>query len=324
MAGRPRAGPLAKALSLSGLVLLAWGWWANRAVFTVGSQEVWLADLVPLALIVPFGLWRLLTEREPYQRVRIRAILALYLSLWVALPLLFGVRVPRLGGAPEPFPAIHVVGSLAFFVYGAAMLFFGKRLDCGWNCPCVTTRETVAYAFREATPRGRLWWQLRWLKWLPGGLLVAYLVLLVVRPQIAYEVAGRPLYGYMAGTYFYSFLFVPLLGNRGYCRWLCPFAAFWGWLSYLGMYRIKARSDGCRGCRACEAACDMGVPIAELVASRGEVRTVECMGCGRCVSACPHGVLRIESAAKWWLGEPRQPAGSAASPRPAGRRTAAR
>jgi polyferredoxin len=296
---------LAKALSLSGLVLLAAGYWADRVVGRFMGQEVWLVDLMPVALVVPFGLWRLATEKERYQRVRLITILGLYFLLWVAVPMLFKVTVPRLGGGPEPFPAIHVIGSLSFFLYGAAVLLFGKRLDCGWNCPCVTTRETVAYAFRGSTTRGKVWWQLRWLKSLPGGLLLLYLVLLLVRPGVAYTVAGRPFYSYVANTYFYSFLAVPLLGNRSYCRWLCPFAALWGWLSYAGMYRIKARREECTHCRSCEQVCDMGVPIAALVSRNGEVRTVECMGCGRCVTACPKGVLRIESAAKWWLREGR-------------------
>ena len=309
---RPKSSVPAKVFSVGGLILLAVGYWADRPVVIWMGQEVWLVDLVPVALVVPFGLWRLWTEKERYQRIRLVTILGLYFFLWVAMPMVFKASVPQLAGGPEPFPAIHVVGSLTFLLYGAAMLLFGKRLDCGWNCPCVTTRETVAYAFRGATPRGKFWWHLRWLKWLPGGLLLLYLVLLLVRPELAYTVAGRPFYSYVANTYFYSFLAVPLLGNRSYCRWLCPFAAVWGWLSYAGMYRIKARRAECKQCRLCEQVCDMGVPIADMVATKGEVRTVECMGCGRCVEACPNGVLRIESAAKWWLGQ-----GGAAKPRSA-------
>lgn len=303
MAQQTKPGWLAKSFSVIGLVLLAAGYWADRPVFEYTGHQVWLVDLVPVALVVPFGIWRLATEKEHYQRIRLSTILGLYFVLWVAIPMLFNVGVPRLGGEPEQFPAIHVVGSFSFFLYGTAMLFFGKRLDCGWNCPCVTTRETVAYAFREATPRGKFWWNLRWLKWLPGGLLLLLTVLLLFRPEVAYDVAGRPLYLYIANTYFFSFLAVPLLGNRSYCRWLCPYAAFWGWLSYAGMYRIKAQKALCTQCRSCEKVCDMGVPIAEMVARNAEVRTVECMGCGRCVETCPNGTLRIESASKWWQAQ---------------------
>ncbi len=306
---RRHPGLVAKVLSLSGLVLIAWSYWGNRVVFRFMEQDVYLTDLVPLVLIVPFGIWRIITERDHYQRVRINVIIGLYLLVWVAMPLIFGATVPRLGGAPEPFPAIHVVGSVLFFAYGAAMLLFGKRLDCGWNCPCVTTRETVGYAFRDATPRrGWFWWHLRWLKWVPGALLILYLILLLVRPHVAYQVAGRHLYGFMTNTYFYSYLAVPLLGNRSYCRWLCPFAAFWGWLSYLGFYRIKAVKEECTQCLACERVCDMGIPIADFVQRNGQVRTVECMGCGRCVKACPKGILKIESAAKFLIRPPERAA----------------
>lgn len=296
-----KASRLAKAIGAIGLLLLVAGYWEDRVVFQYRGQEVWLVDLVPTLLVVPFGLWRLLTEKQRYQRLRLITILVLYILLWVAVPTLFNLSVPQLVGDPVLFPAIHIVGSLSFFLYGAAILFFGKRLDCGWNCPCVTMRETVGYAFRGATPRGAFWWHLRWIKWVPGGLLLVYAVLLLARPEIAYEVAGRPFYSFVAYTYFYSFLAVPFLGNRSYCRWLCPYAAFWGWLSYVGMYRIKAQREKCTDCHSCERVCDMGVPIARLVARNGQIRTVECMGCGRCVQACPSGVLRIESAAKWWL-----------------------
>lgn len=296
----PPPGKLAKLMSIAGLLLLAAGYWADRPLFHFMGQELWLVDVVPVALVVPFGIWRLHTEREGYQRIRLITILGLYFALWVAAPILLNVRIPQLGGPSEQFPAIHAVGSLTFFLYGAAMLFFGKRLDCGWNCPCVTTRETVAYAFRGATRRGKLWWSLRWIKWIPGALIVLYLILLIFRADLAYDMAGRPLYVYIANTYFYSFLAVPFFGNRSYCRWLCPYAAVWGWLSYIGMYRIKARRESCLACKSCEEVCDMGVPIVDLVSRRGEIRTVECMGCGRCVDVCPNEVLHIESAAKWW------------------------
>lgn len=296
-----KPGRLAKILSVAGLLLLAASYWADRPILHLMGQELWLVDVAPVVLVIPFGFWRLRTEKERYQRIRLFTILGLYFLLWVAVPVLVGIRVPQLGGPSEQFPAIHAIGSLTFILYGAAMLFFGKRLDCGWNCPCVTARETVGYAFRDSTPRGRFWWSLRWIKWLPGALIVLYLALLIIRPDLAYDVAGRPLYAYIANTYFYSFLAVPFLGNRSYCRWLCPYAAVWGWLSYIGMYRIKARREVCRECHSCEKVCDMGIPITDMVSGRGEIRTVECMGCGRCVDACAHGVLRIESAAKWWL-----------------------
>ncbi len=298
-----KIGRLAKVFSCGGLVLLAWSYWADRPVGRYMGQELWLADAVPVLLVLPFGLWRIATEKEHYQRVRIVSILGLYFVLWAAVPMVWGVAIPSLTGVREQFPAIHAVGSLTFFLYAFSILFLGKRLDCGWNCPCVTLRETVGYAFRDTTPRGNRWWLLRWLKWVPGGLLVLYLALLLFRPTAAYTVAGRPFYSYIANTYSYSFLAVPFFGNRSYCRWLCPYAAVWGWLSYLGMYRIEAQREQCAGCRSCERVCDMGVPITDLVAREGRVKTVECMGCGRCIAACPKGVLRITSAAKWWLRE---------------------
>jgi polyferredoxin len=83
------------------------------------------------------------------------------------------------------------------------------------------------------------------------------------------------------------------MGNRNYCRFLCPFSALWGVLSRLGFYKIKADKEKCIDCGLCEKSCDMGIPISHLVKEKGEINSIECMGCGRCVRACPEDVLSI-------------------------------
>jgi len=125
--------------------------------------------------------------------------------------------------------------------------------------------------------------------------MLVYLGWIIFDPVHAYEKVGIYYYTVLAESYYFSYLFFPLFGNRSYCRILCPYAALWGLYSYLGFYRIEADGDKCLKCGKCESVCDMGIPVMEFV-KRGRIKTVECMGCGRCVNACPAGILKIKSA----------------------------
>jgi polyferredoxin len=253
------------------------------------------AGYVGSLLLIFFGLWRIDTEKNPFQKARIITIVSLYSLFWLIIPLGFGVKVPILGGEWGQFPGLHIVGSLVFFIYFGVVLLFGRRVDCGWCCPCVTARETIGYPFRDKTVRSSLWWRLRHLKFVLLGLLFVYLAFMLIDARRAYDRAGKYFYDIITYGYYGSFLLIPLTGNRNFCRILCPYAGLWGLLSVIGFYRIRARRETCIGCRACEAVCDMGIPIARLVQEKGEVRSAECMGCGRCVSACPQHVLATYS-----------------------------
>jgi ferredoxin len=37
----------------------------------------------------------------------------------------------------------------------------------------------------------------------------------------------------------------------------------------------------------------MGIPIRDIVKTKGEVNVVDCVGCGRCVTTCPENALRF-------------------------------
>jgi polyferredoxin len=260
------------------------------------------------ALLIFFGLWRIDNEKDPYQKARIITILSLYVLLWLVIPLAFKVKVPILGGEWGSFPAIHTIGSLAFFIYMGIVLLFGKRVDCGWCCPCVTARETIGYPFRDKTPRNGRWWKLRHLKWLTLSLLIVYLAFMIIDAGTAYNRAGKFYYDFITYGYYASFLFIPLTGHRNFCRILCPLAALWGVLSVAGLYRIKANKEECIDCGKCDQVCDMGIPIARMVREKGEIRTIECMGCGRCVAVCPKNVLSFYSAAGFFKNLLHRPA----------------
>ena len=284
-------GKLVKALALVSLVLFVF---LELYFFKINYHPVGYAAS---GLLVLFGIWRIATEKDRFQKIRIITILSLFVLFWLVIPLGFRVTVPILGGQWGSFPQLHTVGSLTFFVYFGIVLLFGKRVDCGWCCPCVTARETIGFPFRDKTVRNSVWWKLRHLKWLTLGMLVVYLALMIYDASTAYNRGGKYFYGFITYIYYASFLFIPLTGNRNFCRVLCPFAALWGVLSVSGFYRIKASKEDCIGCKLCEEVCDMGIPIATMVKDKGQIRSIECMGCGRCVNICPQNALSFHSAA---------------------------
>lgn len=56
----------------------------------------------------------------------------------------------------------------------------------------------------------------------------------------------------IALTYFATMLLSPVLGNRGYCRYLCPYGATFGLLNRVGFYRIDYQAQTCTDCGTCQ------------------------------------------------------------------------
>jgi polyferredoxin len=290
----PASSKIIKGLALVSLVLFVF---LELYFFKINYHPIAYAASV---LLVLFGIWRISTEKDRFQRIRIITIVSLFVFFWLIIPVGFKVQVPILGGQWGSFPQLHTIGSLTFFIYVGIVLLFGKRVDCGWCCPCVTARETIGFPFRDKIVRNGIWWKLRHLKWLTLGMLAVYLALMIYDAGTAYNRAGKYFYGFVTYTYYASFLLIPFTGNRNFCRILCPFAALWGVLSVSGFYRIRANQEGCISCGKCEEVCDMGIPIASMVKEKGQIRSIECMGCGRCVNVCPKKVLSFHSAA-WFI-----------------------
>ncbi len=281
---------LAKILSFISLMWLA-SCFLYPLNVQIGGKLVQINKYPEVYLIPAFGIWRLLKEKDSYQKKRVWLMLGMFVLYWVAIPAIFP-RMPLLDGTTaDTVSVVHMVGSLPFFLFFIAVLLLGKRADCGWNCPCVMTRETVGYAFRDRTLTGGFWWKLKNLKWVSLTIVWAYFLLMIFDPIHAYTRYGRVMYTYILVFYYLSYLLIPWTGSRNYCRWGCPWSATWGVLNKIGLYRIKADVSKCKMCGLCEKVCDMGIPIREMINTKGEIRTTECMGCGRCIGSCPSGVL---------------------------------
>ncbi|KAA9339600.1 4Fe-4S binding protein [Hymenobacter busanensis] len=184
--------------------------------------------------------------------------------------------------------------------------FFGKRWYCSWVCGCGGLAETAGDPYRHLSDKSRAAWRLEVRLIYPIlGLIVLVTVLLwlaasgrVPALQPAAEGLGR-FYGFAIGSVFSGVIgvgFYPILGNRVWCRFGCPMAAYLGLLQkHFSRFRISTNGGQCISCGNCSNVCEMGIDVKQY-AQRGEpIIRASCVGCGMCSTACPRGVLNLEN-----------------------------
>jgi polyferredoxin len=82
---------------------------------------------------------------------------------------------------------------------------------------------------------------------------------------------------------------------RAWCRYLCPWGYFMGFLHRFSRVKIVRRKSLCTDCGVCDDACDVGA------IQNGCVRTEHCQFCYSCVDACPNGAFQVVDV--WKLGQ---------------------
>ena len=269
---------------------LAFFGWLNERQLHWFQNPVWLNHYTEYLLVLGFGLWRIVAERNSYTRKRLIVLVSCVGVLWWLIPWALPFTEPYYGKliTSPVFPSLHTPGTVTFFLTLIAVLLFGRRVICGWNCPCVGIRETVGFAFRKDTIKGDVAWKFRHSKWLFFVMYAIASFLIIASAPYGWKATYLSVfYGIVGITYFGSFFLAPLVGNRFYCRYLCAYGATFGLLNRIGFFRIDYEADTCTDCGLCTKVCDMGIPIVSLGKKRGYVNVADCMGCGRCVTECP-------------------------------------
>ncbi|MBF0416783.1 MAG: 4Fe-4S binding protein [Magnetococcales bacterium] len=265
------------------LAMFAYGWaflgWLNDAWLFQFGNPLWLNRYTEPVIILAFGLWRIRAEKNPYTRKRLLILVTNVTVLWWLIPWAWPFIEPHMGylaGLPA-FPSLHTPGTVTFLLVLGGVFLFGRRVICGWNCPCVGIRETVCFAFRHAdpVPRSDRAWRLRHIKWI-GFALYLGAIWAVTRP------ANNITTGYLGFfamivvlPYFAIMLLSPWIGNRDYCRFLCPYGATFGLLNKVGMFRIDYDAKKCIQCGKCAKVCDMNIPVWQMgLANQGRAGSI--------------------------------------------------
>jgi glutamate synthase (NADPH) small chain len=265
-----------------------------------GSFPFWLSHWTEYVIIVVFGVWRTIAEKNTYTRKRLAVLTVSVGILWWLVPAYLKIPEPYVGSLPKQawLPSLHTPGTLTFFLVLVLVFLFGRRIICGWCCPCVGIRETVGFPFRINTLRtlaSRKY--LRHGKWFFFALYVISFFLIFFHSD-SVSLVYKAFLALITLPYFLSMLLSPFLGNRSYCRFVCPYGATFGLLNRIGFFRLTLDRKQCTGCGICEQVCDMGIPVSTLGRESGEIKVVEeCMGCARCVVSCPKNALEIRDIA---------------------------
>lgn len=109
-------------------------------------------------------------------------------------------------------------------------------------------------------------------------------------------------YGFLIGAGFAGVVgtgFYPLMGNRVWCRFGCPLAAYLGLVQkFQSRFRITANGSQCISCGNCSTHCEMGIDVRAYAQKGQDIVRSSCVGCGVCAAVCPRGVLRLENSSE--------------------------
>lgn len=199
--------------------------------------------------------------------------------------------------------SIHPAHPAGFFIFIGIVvisLVFGKSF-CSWFCPIGLLSEVIG-DFGEKLFRRKLKlpkfldYPLRSLKYLLLGFLF-YSVFFVMSEAALKMFLDSP-YNLMSDVKMYYFfadisrtsiivisvLFLLSIFIRNFwCRFLCPYGALLGVISFLSPNKIKRNEVSCIDCNLCAKACPSFIKVDKVK----YVISDECSSCMSCVDACP-------------------------------------
>ena len=110
----------------------------------------------------------------------------------------------------------------------------------------------------------------------------------------------RGWYGFLIGSIFAGVIgtgFYPIFGNRVWCRFGCPLAAYMGIVQrFKSRFRITTNGGQCISCGNCSTYCEQGIDVRAYAQKGQNIVRASCVGCGVCSAVCPRGVLKLENA----------------------------
>jgi ferredoxin-type protein NapH len=202
-----------------------------------------------------------------------------------------------------------LVWGIILIVLGVPLLtyFYGKRWYCSWVCGCGGLAETLGDPYRQLSDKSLKAWKVE--RYLVHGVLVFAVLMTAVTLVNYFTEFGllgeatdqlHSIYGFAIGAAFAGVVgtgFYPFMGNRVWCRFGCPLAAYLGIVQrFKSRFRITTNGGQCISCGNCSTYCEMGIDV-RWYAQRGQnIVRASCVGCGVCSAVCPRGVLKLENA----------------------------
>lgn len=198
------------------------------------------------------------------------------------------------------FDSVHPAALVLFLTF-LLMALLTRKSFCSWLCPVGTLSEGFWKLGRKLLGRNfRIW------GWLDRLLRVAkYALLLFFVKLVLFDMPVMALQGFLKAPYWAiadvrmlhfftsmsltSLLIILALSalsvvyQNFWCRYLCPYGALLGFLSFFSPLRVVRREKSCVDCGACSKACPARIDVQH----KDYVCSVECTGCLTCVDSCP-------------------------------------
>lgn len=202
------------------------------------------------------------------------------------------------------FDMIHPAG-LVIFLAAIVSSLLARKVFCSWVCPVGGISRALEWAGRK------LLWKRRAKPTLVHDgidlvlsslkyLLLAFFVWAIVlgMDKVAIFKFQRSAYNYAADAKMLLFFtdisrtaavtlivlaLLSVVVKNFWCRYLCPYGALLGLVSWMSPQRVVRDAAACIDCNACTRAC----PVEIAVHAKSSVWTPECTGCMSCVAACP-------------------------------------
>jgi polyferredoxin len=194
---------------------------------------------------------------------------------------------------------IHPSGLFIFIAISATGILL-KKSFCGWLCPVGTISESLWMLGRKIFGKNlnlNRWFDypLRSLKYLLL-FFFAYSIWqmdtesLVVFINSPYnKVADIKMFLFFANISSFALwtiiimMMFSLFVKNFWCRYLCPYGALLGALSWLSPMKITRNKTSCINCELCTKVCPSSIKVHKV----NKVWSDECMNCLACVEACP-------------------------------------
>ena len=194
----------------------------------------------------------------------------------------------------------HPAGLFILIAIVAVSFFIGKSF-CSWFCPVGFLSELVGDFGEKIIGRKikipkLLDYPLRALKYL---ILIFFIhAIFFLMNEITLKIFLDGAYNQMSDVKMYYFFadisqtslivisvlfFLSIIFRNFWCRYLCPYGALLGVISFLSPIKIKRNVSTCIDCSLCTKACPSFIKV-------DKVKTVysdECISCFNCVDACP-------------------------------------
>ena len=198
------------------------------------------------------------------------------------------------------FNSIHPSG-LMIFLMALVTAVFLKRGFCSWVCPFGLLTEYLNRLHRVLLRKHVkvppwLDYPLRSLKYL---LLAFFLWAIVLKMNAAaldyfiyspYNMVAdiKMLYFFTNITPFAFWVLMALvvlsiLVRNFWCRYLCPYGALLGILSFLSILKVHRNTETCTNCQKCTRTCPVDIKVHKTTS----VISDECHACLKCVAVCP-------------------------------------